>query len=193
MWVVMDGMDELLVPSCFAIFDLDPLSLFFEFVFTSEIFKSLSFCLDRLYHLAILCLDQHAHTLHHLESLLTISLDRLDILKEDLFEHEHVVMNPTSAGMRHLHLHLYMNPEIKQLAIKCVDEYGFVIRSDLVRLTSGSVGPFHNMNIVPMISSDKVKFNYTIFNLFLDEMISSMDVLGTGVLHGVARDCYESD
>ncbi|GKA56648.1 hypothetical protein Tco_0755720 [Tanacetum coccineum] len=41
-------------------------------------------CLDRLCHLAILCLDQHAHTLHHLESLLTISLDRLDILKEDL-------------------------------------------------------------------------------------------------------------
>ncbi|GJW23857.1 hypothetical protein Tco_0037668 [Tanacetum coccineum] len=41
-------------------------------------------CLDRLCHLAILCLDQHAHTMHHLESLLTISLDRLDILKEDL-------------------------------------------------------------------------------------------------------------
>ncbi|GJT53940.1 hypothetical protein Tco_0988994 [Tanacetum coccineum] len=41
-------------------------------------------CLCRLCHLAILCLDQHAHTLHHLESLLTISLDRLDILKEDL-------------------------------------------------------------------------------------------------------------
>ncbi|GKB89017.1 hypothetical protein Tco_0961289, partial [Tanacetum coccineum] len=34
------------------------------------------------------------------------------------FELEHVVMNRTSAGMRHLHLHLYMNPEIKQLAIK---------------------------------------------------------------------------
>ncbi|GJY01472.1 hypothetical protein Tco_0359624 [Tanacetum coccineum] len=33
---------------------------------------------------SILCLDQHAHTLHHLESLLTISLDTLDILKEDL-------------------------------------------------------------------------------------------------------------
>ncbi|GJV46843.1 hypothetical protein Tco_1437055 [Tanacetum coccineum] len=47
--------------------------------FLSEIFKSLSFRLDRLCHLAILCLDQHAHTLHHLESLLTISLDRLDI------------------------------------------------------------------------------------------------------------------
>ncbi|GJU87340.1 hypothetical protein Tco_1294886, partial [Tanacetum coccineum] len=49
--------------------------------FSSEIFKSLSFCLDRLCHLAILCLDQHAHTLHHLESLLTISLDRLDIFE----------------------------------------------------------------------------------------------------------------
>ncbi|GKA46160.1 hypothetical protein Tco_0738956 [Tanacetum coccineum] len=36
----------------------------------SKIFKSLSFNLDRLCHLAILYLDQHAHTLHHLESLL---------------------------------------------------------------------------------------------------------------------------
>nr|GEY78992.1 hypothetical protein [Tanacetum cinerariifolium] len=66
-----------LVPSCFAIFDLEPLSLSFDFVISSEILKSLSFNLDRLCHLAILCLDQHAHTLHHLESLLTISLDRL--------------------------------------------------------------------------------------------------------------------
>ncbi|GJV98154.1 hypothetical protein Tco_1553406 [Tanacetum coccineum] len=73
-----------LVPSCCVIFDLEPLSLSFDFVFTSEIFKSLSFSIDRLCHLAILCLDQHVHTLHHLESLLTISLDRLDILKEDL-------------------------------------------------------------------------------------------------------------
>ncbi|GJS00618.1 hypothetical protein Tco_0317126, partial [Tanacetum coccineum] len=75
-----------LVPSCCVIFDLglEPLSLSFDFVFTSEIFKSLSFSLDRLCHLAILCLDQHAHTLHHLKSLLTISLDRLDILMEDL-------------------------------------------------------------------------------------------------------------
>ncbi|GKB29572.1 putative reverse transcriptase domain-containing protein [Tanacetum coccineum] len=125
-----------LVPSCFAIFDLEPLSLSFDFVFTSEISKSLSFSLDRLCLLAILCLDQHAHTLHHLESLLTISLDRLDILKEDLLVYEHVVMNPTSAGMRHLHLHLYMNPEIKQLAIKRVDEYGFVIRPDLIQRIS---------------------------------------------------------
>ncbi|GJZ49547.1 hypothetical protein Tco_0603737 [Tanacetum coccineum] len=80
---------ERLVPSCFAIFNLEPLSLSFDFVFTSEIFKSLSFSLDRLCRLTILCLDQHAHTLHHLESLLTISfdnyyLDNLDILKEDL-------------------------------------------------------------------------------------------------------------
>ncbi|GJQ98083.1 hypothetical protein Tco_0009222 [Tanacetum coccineum] len=73
-----------LVPSCCVIFDLEPLSLSFDFVFTSKIFKSLSFSLDRLYHLAILCLDQHAHTLHHVESLLIISLDRLEILKEDL-------------------------------------------------------------------------------------------------------------
>ncbi|GJX31154.1 hypothetical protein Tco_0241009 [Tanacetum coccineum] len=80
-----------LVPLCFVIFDLEPLSLSFDFVFMSEIFKSLSFSLDRLCHLVILCLDRHTHTLHHLESLLTISLDRLDILKEDLFEHEHVV------------------------------------------------------------------------------------------------------
>ncbi|GKE01906.1 hypothetical protein Tco_1389889 [Tanacetum coccineum] len=102
-----------LVPSCFVIFDLEPLSLSFDFVFMSEIFKSLSFRLDRLCHLAILCLDQHAHTLHHLESLLTISLNRLDIFEgrsciSEFFEHEHVVMNSTSAGMRHHHLHLYI-------------------------------------------------------------------------------------
>nr|GEW49316.1 copia protein [Tanacetum cinerariifolium] len=70
----------MLVPSCYVIFDFEHLSLSFDFVFESEIFKSLSFSLDRLCHLAILCLDQHAHTLNHLESLLTISLDRLDIL-----------------------------------------------------------------------------------------------------------------
>ncbi|GKE48396.1 hypothetical protein Tco_1479654 [Tanacetum coccineum] len=73
-----------LVPSCCVIFDLEPLSLYFNFIFTSEIFKSLSFSLDRLCHLVILCHDQHAHTLHLLESSLIISLDRLDILKEDL-------------------------------------------------------------------------------------------------------------
>ncbi|GJR31573.1 hypothetical protein Tco_1107805 [Tanacetum coccineum] len=38
-------------------------------------------CLDHLCYLRILVLDQHAHTLHHLESLLTISLDRLDIFE----------------------------------------------------------------------------------------------------------------
>ncbi|GKA60024.1 hypothetical protein Tco_0759337 [Tanacetum coccineum] len=79
------GIDDYhLVPSCRVIFDIEPLSLSFDFVFMSKIFKSLSFSLDHLCHLAILCLDQHAQTLHHLESLLTISLDRLDILKEDL-------------------------------------------------------------------------------------------------------------
>ncbi|GJR63311.1 hypothetical protein Tco_1505473 [Tanacetum coccineum] len=52
-----------------------------QFCDADFIFKSLSFRLDRLCHLAILCLDQHAHTLHRLESLLTISLDRLDIFE----------------------------------------------------------------------------------------------------------------
>ncbi|GJS88383.1 hypothetical protein Tco_0771019 [Tanacetum coccineum] len=73
-----------LVPSCCVIFDLEPLSL-------SLIPRSLNLFLVYLYlcHLAILYLDQHAHTLHHLESLLTISLDNLcldnlDIFKEDL-------------------------------------------------------------------------------------------------------------
>ncbi|GJW83160.1 retrovirus-related pol polyprotein from transposon TNT 1-94 [Tanacetum coccineum] len=80
----------------------EPLSLSFDFVFTSEIFKSLSFSLERLYHLAILYLDQHAHTLHHLESLLIISprnlvSEELSLISELAeFEHEHVVMNPTS-------------------------------------------------------------------------------------------------
>ncbi|GKB19207.1 hypothetical protein Tco_0853130, partial [Tanacetum coccineum] len=69
------------VPSCFVIYDLELLSLSFDFVFSSEIFKSLSFRLDRLCHHAILCLDQHAHTLHHLEILLTISFDRLAIFE----------------------------------------------------------------------------------------------------------------
>nr|GEU36517.1 retrotransposon protein putative Ty1-copia subclass [Tanacetum cinerariifolium] len=69
-----------LVPSCYAIFDLDPLSLSLNLFLV---------CLDRLCHLAILCLDQYAHTLHLLKSLLTISLDNLcldnlDFLKEDL-------------------------------------------------------------------------------------------------------------
>ncbi|GJW40568.1 hypothetical protein Tco_0066413 [Tanacetum coccineum] len=117
-----------LVTSCFAIFDLEPLTLSLDIILMYEIFKSLSFRLDRLFCLTILCLDLHAHTLHHLKSLLTISLDRLDILKEDLFEHEHVIANPTPAGMRHHHLHLYMNPEIKQLAIKRVDSKNLLDR-----------------------------------------------------------------
>ncbi|GJV46106.1 hypothetical protein Tco_1430642 [Tanacetum coccineum] len=134
-----------LVPSCFVIFDLEPLSLSFDFVFASEIFKYLSFRLDRLCHLVILCLDQHAHTLLHLESLLTISLDRLDIFEgrsciSEFFEHEHVVMNPTSAGIRHHHLHLYVNPKIKQLATKRVDEYGFIQRISLTGFPTQSVG-----------------------------------------------------
>ncbi|GKC00886.1 hypothetical protein Tco_0987022 [Tanacetum coccineum] len=58
-----------LVPSCFAIFDFELLSL-------SLVPRSLNLflvCLYRLFH-AILCLDQHAHTLHHLERFPTQSV-----------------------------------------------------------------------------------------------------------------------
>nr|GEY14489.1 DNA-directed DNA polymerase [Tanacetum cinerariifolium] len=78
----LEKMLKRLVPLCSVIFDLWPFLLSFDFVFSSEIFKSLSFCHDRLCHLAILCLDHHVHTLHHLESLRTISFDRLEILRK---------------------------------------------------------------------------------------------------------------
>ncbi|GJW33095.1 hypothetical protein Tco_0053127 [Tanacetum coccineum] len=87
-----------LVPSSFAIFDLEPLTLSLDFVLMYEIFKSLSFRLDRLCHLVILYHNQHAHALHLLESSLIISLDRLDILKEDLFEHEHLIQRISLTG-----------------------------------------------------------------------------------------------
>ncbi|GJR82081.1 hypothetical protein Tco_0152866 [Tanacetum coccineum] len=116
-----------LVPSCFVIYDLELLSLSFDFVFSSEIFKSLSFHLDRLCRLAILCLDQHAHTLHHLESLLTISLDRLDIFEGRSCISEFVrnmsmwLLNPTSNWNKASpSSSLLLNPEIKQLSIKAV-------------------------------------------------------------------------
>nr|GEZ71115.1 hypothetical protein [Tanacetum cinerariifolium] len=69
-----------LVPSCFVIFDLEPLSLVLRSL-------NLSPCLSsRFCHLAILYLDQHAHTMHHFESLLTISLDNLCLDNLDIFE-----------------------------------------------------------------------------------------------------------
>ncbi|GKF23223.1 hypothetical protein Tco_0075545, partial [Tanacetum coccineum] len=36
--------------------------------------------------------------------------------------------------------------------------------------------------------SDKVQFNYTVFNVFLDEMISSMDVLDNATYSAFADD-----
>ncbi|GJW84068.1 retrotransposon protein, putative, ty3-gypsy subclass [Tanacetum coccineum] len=75
-------------------------------------------CLDHLFLLAILCLDQHAHTMHHLEILLTISLDNLcldnlDIFKEDLeyqsLRNLRAYGNESdSAGMRLQHYRLYL-------------------------------------------------------------------------------------
>ncbi|GJU88221.1 hypothetical protein Tco_1300644 [Tanacetum coccineum] len=76
---------ERLVPSCFVISDLEP--FLFDFDFNFEIFKSFPCLSCCLCHLASLYLDQHAHTLHHLESLIIIDnlcLDNLDIFKEDL-------------------------------------------------------------------------------------------------------------
>ncbi|GKE13403.1 hypothetical protein Tco_1416954 [Tanacetum coccineum] len=62
---------EMLIPSCFVIFDLEP--FLFDFDFNSEIIKSFPCLSCCLCHLAILCLDQHAHTLHLLGSSLIIS------------------------------------------------------------------------------------------------------------------------
>ncbi|GJW86095.1 hypothetical protein Tco_0159240 [Tanacetum coccineum] len=82
-------MGFLLVPSCCVIFDLEPL-WFFDFVLSSEIFKSYPcLTLSSLPSCDLVSCCQHAHTLHHVESLLTISLDNLcidnlDIFKEDL-------------------------------------------------------------------------------------------------------------
>ncbi|GKE14698.1 hypothetical protein Tco_1422275, partial [Tanacetum coccineum] len=67
-----------LVLSCCVIFDLEPLSLSFDFVFSSEIFKSFPCSsLSSLSTCDLVSWYQHAHTLHHVESLLTISLDNL--------------------------------------------------------------------------------------------------------------------
>ncbi|GJQ91835.1 retrovirus-related pol polyprotein from transposon TNT 1-94 [Tanacetum coccineum] len=83
-----------LVPSCFVIFDLEPLSLSFDFI-----------------------------------------------------EHEHVVMNPTSAGIGITNLH-FIYPEIKRISNRAGRRIMALSIVDLVRLTSGSVGPFYSINIV---------------------------------------------
>ncbi|GJS77284.1 putative reverse transcriptase domain, reverse transcriptase zinc-binding domain protein [Tanacetum coccineum] len=66
-------LDLMLVLSCCVIFDLEPFH--FDFDCNSEIFKSFPCLSCCLCHLAILCLDQHAYTMQHLERLLTISLN----------------------------------------------------------------------------------------------------------------------
>ncbi|GKD15688.1 retrovirus-related pol polyprotein from transposon TNT 1-94 [Tanacetum coccineum] len=77
----------LLVPLCCVIFNLKSLSTSFDFVLSSEIFKPLSLrSLSSFPSCDLVSWYRHAH---HLESLLTISLnnlclDNLDIFKEDL-------------------------------------------------------------------------------------------------------------
>ncbi|GJW99605.1 hypothetical protein Tco_0183519 [Tanacetum coccineum] len=73
-----------LVPSCFVIFDLKPLSLSFDFVFSSEIFKSLSFRLDRLCQPCELCPLTNILILCIILKVSYNSHDRLDILEGDL-------------------------------------------------------------------------------------------------------------
>ncbi|GJX67780.1 retrovirus-related pol polyprotein from transposon TNT 1-94 [Tanacetum coccineum] len=115
-------------------------------------------CLDRLCHLAILCLDQHAHTLHHLESLLTISLenlclDNLDIFKEDL-EYQSLLLacgnEPNSAGMRlqHHRLYVHLNVSDKQQIWTNMD-LSFVQfrRTSLTGFPAQSIGSF-NTNVL---------------------------------------------
>nr|GEZ44853.1 hypothetical protein [Tanacetum cinerariifolium] len=68
-----------LVPSCCVIFDLEP----FFFLTMTLILRSLNLYPSVLIIFAILCLDQHAHTLHHLESLLRISPEAW-FLRKDL-------------------------------------------------------------------------------------------------------------
>ncbi|GJS08971.1 hypothetical protein Tco_0365767 [Tanacetum coccineum] len=83
-------MERGLVPSCCVIFDLEPLSLSFDFVFSSDIFKT--FSLRSLPSCNLVSWHQHAYIVHHLESLLIISLDNLCLDNLDI---EHVVMNST--------------------------------------------------------------------------------------------------
>ncbi|GJU70808.1 hypothetical protein Tco_1262213 [Tanacetum coccineum] len=90
--------------------------------------RSLNIFLVRLCHLAILCLDQHAHTLHHLESLLTISLDRLDILKEDLvyqsLQNLCHCLSTLSLIPRSLNIFLV---RLCHLAILCLDQHAHTL------------------------------------------------------------------
>ncbi|GJX03167.1 hypothetical protein Tco_0189083 [Tanacetum coccineum] len=102
-------------------------------------------CLCRLCHLAILCLDQHAHTLHHLESLLTISLDRLDILKEDLLEHEHVVdsknlLDRVSSSKRRINI----DPGIKLSRVKKIGR-----RSEMSDINEDDPHPIVTIPLLP--------------------------------------------
>ncbi|GJT78554.1 hypothetical protein Tco_1045279 [Tanacetum coccineum] len=96
-----------------------PLSLSFDFVFASEIFKSLSFRLDRLStgdlsfeNMLITCIILKAAN---------NSLDRLVSLKEDLvyqIEHEHGANESVFCGMRHSPSPILYESEIKTVSNK---------------------------------------------------------------------------
>ncbi|GJZ14536.1 hypothetical protein Tco_0550213 [Tanacetum coccineum] len=75
-----------LVPSCCVIIDLETLSLSFDLVFSSKIFKSFSFrSLSSMPSCDLVSWYQHDHIVHHLLKFAdNLYLDNLDISKEDL-------------------------------------------------------------------------------------------------------------
>ncbi|GJW08400.1 zinc finger, CCHC-type containing protein [Tanacetum coccineum] len=78
------GLCYRLVPSRCVIFDLKPLSLSFDFVFNSDILKS--FSLRSLPSCDLVSWYRRDHIGHHLESLLTISLDNLCLDNLNIFK-----------------------------------------------------------------------------------------------------------
>ncbi|GJY24656.1 hypothetical protein Tco_0398314 [Tanacetum coccineum] len=81
--IIIEGL--VIYPFMHVIYDRELLSLSCDFAFRTEIFKSLFLPLDCLAAFAIYVLVQSlCSTFHHLEILLTLSLDRRDIFEEDL-------------------------------------------------------------------------------------------------------------
>ncbi|GJZ99052.1 hypothetical protein Tco_0671603 [Tanacetum coccineum] len=66
-----------LVPSCLINYDIEPLSLDHELLEIINLASSLDHLCNPLPYCDLVSLDQHAHTLCHLESCLAISLDNL--------------------------------------------------------------------------------------------------------------------
>ncbi|GJU16739.1 hypothetical protein Tco_1144705 [Tanacetum coccineum] len=78
-------------------------------------------------------------------------------------------------------------PTIEEFLYTDISLHGLV-RGENIEVGHDSDTDDQIKNVVELakaLASMTVQFNYTVFNLYLDEMIPSMDVLGTGVLHGL--------